>query len=58
MAKVSKKELKDFTDKFFGTDVEIQEGMKNFGEPKLTESVMIEGDLFSKGKWSIEEIKE
>jgi len=58
MATVNKKELKDFTDKFFGTDIEIEEGMRNSGKPKITESVVIQGTLFSKKKWIVEEIKE
>jgi len=54
MASVTKKELKDFTDKIFGTDSELEEGMKN-RKPRVKESVMVEGTLHSKDKWNIEE---
>lgn len=53
MAKISKQEIKDFTDKIFGTDEEIEEGIKN-RKPRIKESVMVEGTLFSKDKWNVE----
>ena len=56
MAKISRKELKDFTDDIFGTDKELEEGMKE-RKPTIDESVMVEGMLHSKGKWNIEEEK-
>ena len=58
MPKINKKEFNKFVDAIFGTDQELKEGQKRPGKPKLKESVMIQGTLFSKDKWSVERIEE
>jgi hypothetical protein len=62
MATVSKQDLDDFTNKFFGTDDELKEGIaqetaKDNIKGKITESVMIQGVLHSKNRWSVAKLK-
>jgi hypothetical protein len=58
MVNISKKELKDFTDKIFGTDEEIEEGIRERSDkPKISESVLVQGTLFSKDKWTVENLE-
>ena len=55
--KISKKTLRDFNRKIFGDPEEIEAGIKGNPESKIKESVVVQGTLFSKGKWVVEEEK-
>lgn len=53
MAIITKKGLKDFTDKIFGTEEELLKGANEPNQPTIKESLVVQGTLFSKDKWTV-----